>query len=350
MVLRALGLPLEQIRTFLEADPSPAAMRALLDERKRSSLAESMPSAPSSPPSRHASAISKTRTAPNTTSSCATCRRRSWRACVASCRSTAPSTVYFAEEIAGALPGTARSRATAPLAPLRARAPGDRLRSLVVCAGAADQGAARHQGLSVASLPGGLRGTSQRRRRLRTRPAAPRARPCRASPFEIGGPMRERYFSSAGDARFDLTEIQFPLQPSPGRRVMTVVLSSPKTRPPPTGYSADRRGDQGQDRPDRRPGRARCRRQARRRGRLPRPGRADLQEPRCRRARRRRHLQGYREDQQLLRGERRPPRRSQPSAMCATATSISPTRRPARSSMSAAWSGQAGCSRSTRWR
>ena len=31
-------------------------------------------------------------------------------------------------------------------------------------------------------------------------------------PFEIEGPMRERYFSSAGDSRFDLTEIQFPLR------------------------------------------------------------------------------------------------------------------------------------------
>ena len=34
--------------------------------------------------------------------------------------------------------------------------------------------------------------------------------------FEIGGPMRERYFSSVGNNRFDLTEIQFPLQPAPG--------------------------------------------------------------------------------------------------------------------------------------
>jgi hypothetical protein len=33
-------------------------------------------------------------------------------------------------------------------------------------------------------------------------------------PFEIEGPMRERYFSSAGDSRLDLTEIQFPLRPS----------------------------------------------------------------------------------------------------------------------------------------
>jgi hypothetical protein len=33
-------------------------------------------------------------------------------------------------------------------------------------------------------------------------------------PFEIEGPMRERYFSSAGDRRFDLAEIQFPLRPS----------------------------------------------------------------------------------------------------------------------------------------
>ncbi len=36
-------------------------------------------------------------------------------------------------------------------------------------------------------------------------------------PFELEkGPMRERYYSSAGDQRFDLTEIQFPLRPSPG--------------------------------------------------------------------------------------------------------------------------------------
>jgi DNA-binding transcriptional MerR regulator len=31
-------------------------------------------------------------------------------------------------------------------------------------------------------------------------------------PFEIEGPLRERYFSSASDSRFDLTEIQFPLR------------------------------------------------------------------------------------------------------------------------------------------
>ena len=30
--------------------------------------------------------------------------------------------------------------------------------------------------------------------------------------FEVEGPIRERYFSSAGDQRFDLTEIQFPLR------------------------------------------------------------------------------------------------------------------------------------------
>jgi hypothetical protein len=36
-------------------------------------------------------------------------------------------------------------------------------------------------------------------------------------PFELErGPMRERYFSSADDQRFDLTEIQFPLRPSTG--------------------------------------------------------------------------------------------------------------------------------------
>lgn len=36
-------------------------------------------------------------------------------------------------------------------------------------------------------------------------------------PFELErGPTRERYFSSAGDLRFDLTEIQFPLRPVTG--------------------------------------------------------------------------------------------------------------------------------------
>jgi effector-binding domain-containing protein len=34
--------------------------------------------------------------------------------------------------------------------------------------------------------------------------------------FELEGPIRERYFSSAGDSRLDLTEIQFPLRPATG--------------------------------------------------------------------------------------------------------------------------------------
>ena len=55
-------------------------------------------------------------------------------------------------------------------------------------------------------------------------------------PFEIEGPMRERYFSSAGDSRFDLTEIQFPLRNTGVFPSTTASLSSPKTMPPPTGY------------------------------------------------------------------------------------------------------------------
>jgi hypothetical protein len=38
----------------------------------------------------------------------------------------------------------------------------------------------------------------------------------RVTPLEIAGPLRERSFSGAGDRRFDLTEIQFPLRPSTG--------------------------------------------------------------------------------------------------------------------------------------
>jgi len=50
-------------------------------------------------------------------------------------------------------------------------------------------------------------------RRDRSRLARAAAKAAVANqPFEIEGPMRERYFSSAGDSRFDLTEIQFPLR------------------------------------------------------------------------------------------------------------------------------------------
>ena len=214
MVLRALGLPLEQIRTFLEEDPSPAAMRALLDERKailaRRIDAERAQLAAIEARIRHLEDAHGpeydvvVRDVP--------------AAIVASLRRVVPD--YGAidglfAEIAGALPGTARISGHGAVwhhcAPERreidceavvvlerpTRAPRSiKVYQLPACRAACVVHPSDEDAFAPACSA--------------ARTALSRQR------FEIGGPMRERYFSSAGDTRFDLTEIQFPLQPSPG--------------------------------------------------------------------------------------------------------------------------------------
>jgi DNA-binding transcriptional MerR regulator len=209
MVLRALGLSLERIRQVLQDDPSPGRMRRLLDERRvavaRRIDAEQAQLAAIEARIRHlegdrdAAPGAVVRDVP--------------AAFVASLRRVVPDygvVDSLFDEIARALPDTAR----------------------IAGHGAVWHHCAPHKRqIDCEALVLLERPISARKVRLYHLPA------CRAAcvvhpsdeedfasaraaakaalanqPFEIEGPMRERYFSSAGDSRFDLTEIQFPLR------------------------------------------------------------------------------------------------------------------------------------------
>ena len=209
MVLRALGLSLERIRQVLQDDPSPERMRRLLDERRatvaRRIDAEQAQLAAIEARIRHlegdrdAAPGAVVRDVP--------------AAFVASLRRVVPDygvVDSLFDEIARALPDTAR----------------------IAGHGAVWHHCAPHKRqIDCEALVLLERPVSVRNIKLYRLPA------CRAAcvvhpsdeedfasaraaakaavanqPFEIEGPMRERYFSSAGDSRFDLTEIQFPLR------------------------------------------------------------------------------------------------------------------------------------------
>ena len=211
MVLRALGLSLERIRQVLQDDPSPERMRRLLDERRaavaRRIDAEQAQLAAIEARIRHlegdrdAAPGAVVRDVP--------------AAFVASLRRVVADygvVDSLFDEIARALPDTAR----------------------IAGHGAVWHHCAPHKRqIDCEALVLLERPVSVRNIRLYRLPA------CRAAcvvhpsdeedfasaraaakaalanqPFEIEGPMRERYFSSAGDSRFDLTEIQFPLRAS----------------------------------------------------------------------------------------------------------------------------------------
>ena len=209
MVLRALGLSLERIRQVLQDDPSPERMRRLLDERRaavarridaeRAQLAAIEARIRHLEGDRDAAPGAVVRDVP--------------AAFVASLRRVVPDygvVDSLFDEIARALPNTAR----------------------IAGHGAVWHHCAPHKRqIDCEALVLLERPVSARNVRLYRLPA------CRAAcvvhpsdeedfasaraaakavvadqPFEIEGPMRERYFSSAGDSRFDLTEIQFPLR------------------------------------------------------------------------------------------------------------------------------------------
>jgi DNA-binding transcriptional MerR regulator len=207
MVLRALGLPLERIRQVLQDDPSPERMRRLLDERRaavaRRIDAEQAQLAAIEARIRHLEARKPAydvvvRDVPATF--------------VASLRCVVPE--YAAidrllDEITQALPNAAR----------------------ITGHGAVWHHCAPHkheidcEALVMLERPT----TGARRLKVYQLPACRAA--CIVLPsdeedifaakqavqrFDVEWPMRERYFSSAGDRRFDLTEIQFPLRPETG--------------------------------------------------------------------------------------------------------------------------------------
>jgi DNA-binding transcriptional MerR regulator/effector-binding domain-containing protein len=209
MVLRALGLSLERIRQVLQDDPSPERMRRLLDER-RAAVARRIDAEQAQLAAiearichlegdRDAAPGAVVRDVP--------------AAFVASLRRVVPDygvVDSLFDEIARALPDSAR----------------------IAGHGAVWHHCAPHKRqIDCEALVLLERPVSVRNIRLYRLPA------CRAAcvvhpsdeedfasaraaakaavanqPFEIEGPMRERYFSSAGDKRFDLTEIQFPLR------------------------------------------------------------------------------------------------------------------------------------------
>jgi DNA-binding transcriptional MerR regulator/effector-binding domain-containing protein len=209
MVLRALGLSLERIRQVLQDDPSPERMRRLLDERRaavaRRIDAEQAQLAAIEARIRHlegdrdAAPGAVVRDVP--------------AAFVASLRRVVPDygvVDSLFDELARALPDTAR----------------------IAGHGAVWHHCAPHKRqIDCEALVLLERPVSTRNVRLYRLPACCAAcvvhpsdeedfASARAAakaavadqPFEIEGPMRERYFSSAGDSRFDLTEIQFPLR------------------------------------------------------------------------------------------------------------------------------------------
>ena len=209
MVLRALGLSLGRIRQVLQDDPSPERMRRLLDERRaavaRRIDAEQAQLAAIEARIRHLEGDREA--APGAVV------RDVPAAFVASLRRVVPDygvVDSLFDEIARALPDTAR----------------------ITGHGAVWHHCAPHKRqIDCEALVLLERPVSVRNIRLYRLPA------CRAAcvvhpsdeedfasaraaaraavadqPFELEGPMRERYFSSAGDSRFDLTEIQFPLR------------------------------------------------------------------------------------------------------------------------------------------
>jgi DNA-binding transcriptional MerR regulator/effector-binding domain-containing protein len=210
LVLRALGLSLERIRLVLQGDPSAEHRRRLLDERRaavaRRIDAEQAQLAAIEARIRHlegerdAAAGAVVRDVP--------------AAFVASLRRVVPD--YGAvdslfDEIARALPDTARIAGHGAVwhhcAPHKQQIDCEALVLL-------ERPVSARRSLKLYQLPACRAACvvhpSDEEDFASARAAAKAA--VANQPLEIEGPMRERYFSSAGDSRFDLTEIQFPLR------------------------------------------------------------------------------------------------------------------------------------------
>ena len=209
MVLRALGLSLERIRQVLQDDPSPERMRRLLDERRaavaRRIDAEQAQLAAIEARLRHlegdrdAAPGAVVRDVP--------------AAFVASLRRVVPDygvVDSLFDEIARALPDTARIAGHGAVwhhcAPHKRQIDCEALVLLERPISARNVKLYRLPACRAACVVH----PSDEEDFASARAAAKAA--LANQPFEIEGPMRERYFSSAGDSRFDLTEIQFPLR------------------------------------------------------------------------------------------------------------------------------------------
>ncbi len=206
MVLRALGLPLGRIRDLLQDEPSAEAMRRLLDERK-ATLARRI----EAERAQLAAVEARIRQLEHADGPAYDVVVRDLPAAfVAGVRRVVPEYDAIDElfaEIKRNLPGTARIAGWGAVwhqcAPARRKIDCEALVLL--------ERPARLQGpLKAYQLPAC-------RAACVVHPSDEDAfnsvcAAVRRQPFEFEGPMRERYYSSAGDKRFDLTEIQFPLR------------------------------------------------------------------------------------------------------------------------------------------
>ena len=213
MVLRALGLPLERIRLLLQDTPSPDLMRGLLAER-RAALARRL----DAEQAQLAAIEARIRHLENRAPAYDVVVRDVPTAFVASLRCILPE--YDAldavlEEITRTLPAAARVIGHGAVwhhcAPQMRRIDCEAFVLL-------ERPTSGTSMLKVYQLPACRAACivhpSDEEDIFAVKKAVHKAASCRR--FELEGPIRERYFSSAGDTRFDLTEIQFPLRPSTG--------------------------------------------------------------------------------------------------------------------------------------
>jgi len=214
MVLRALGLPLERIRVLLQDDPSPELMRHLLAER-RATVARRI----DAEQAQLAAIEARIRHLEDAQPTYDIVLREVPAVLVASLRRVVPdygAVDSLLDEIARTLPKTARIAGHGAVwhhcAPHKRQIDCEAMVLL-------ERPISAPRNLKFYQLPAC-------RAACVVHPSDEEAfvPACTAAwaavadqPFELErGPMRERYYSSAGDSRFDLTEIQFPLRPSTG--------------------------------------------------------------------------------------------------------------------------------------
>ncbi|MBM3649336.1 MAG: MerR family transcriptional regulator [Alphaproteobacteria bacterium] len=213
MVLRALGLPLERIRQVLREGLSPDRLRVLLDER-RAAVARRI----DAEQAQLAAIEARIRQLESRAPAYDVVVRDVPAAFVASLRRVVPE--YGAidsllDELGRSLP--AGARVTGHGAVWHHCAPQRReidCEALVIL----DRPAVGLSPLKAYQLPACRAACIVHPSDEEDIFAAKRAVNQEAADrrFELEGPIRERYFSSAGDGRFDLTEIQFPLRPASG--------------------------------------------------------------------------------------------------------------------------------------
>lgn len=212
MVFRALGLSLERIRPLLQDEPSPELLRSLLAER-RAAVARRL----EAEQAQLAAIEARIRQIESRAPAYKVVVRDVPAAFVASVRRVVPEygvlDSLFAE-IARALPVTARVTGHGAVwhhcAPHRREIDCEAF----VLLDRPTNGFA----LKVYQLPAFRAACIVHPSDEEDIFAAKRAvhREAASRRFEIEGPIRERYFSSAGDSRLDLTEIQFPLRAATG--------------------------------------------------------------------------------------------------------------------------------------